>query len=286
VPAIIIIVSLVAQSMLFRPKPSLIGDGVPHAFESALTDMRQDNRWEAVMHRKVQGCGDLRVWKQVPAGRLDAMAVKASIDIPCVPAGFFADVLLTRDYELARTFNPTLEGGKDLQWIDGDSERISHVKTLPVLIMKPRDFVVHVRRQTLRDGTELILNSDTTHELAPPTATHVRGRINGLHLVEPVAGGGCRYTSVHQMDPAGSVPMPVVNWFALRRPQQYMIALQGVAEKLYTEQQQQQQQAQKHEKEGRRGPLSVMGGGPARWLSSTFRPARPLSLPRWLRPGE
>ena len=32
------------------------------------------------------------------------------------------------------------------------------------------------------------------------------------------------------MDPAGTVPIFVVNWFALRRPLQYMVALRDLAE--------------------------------------------------------
>ena len=60
----------------------------------------------------------------------------------------------------------------------------------------------------------------------------MRGVLNGLHLVEP-HGDGCVYTMVSQMDPRGSIPMVIVNWFAMRRPLQYMVALRDLAEARY-----------------------------------------------------
>ena len=62
----------------------------------------------------------------------------------------------------------------------------------------------------------------------------MRGTINGLHLVEPTKDGkGCVYTMVSQMDPKGTIPLLIVNWFAMRRPLQYMVALRDLAEERY-----------------------------------------------------
>ena len=62
----------------------------------------------------------------------------------------------------------------------------------------------------------------------------MRGTINGLHLVEPTKDGkGCVYTMVSQMDPKGTIPLLIVNWFAMRRPFQYMVALRDLAEERY-----------------------------------------------------
>ena len=48
---------------------------------------------------------------------------------------------------MARRFNPTLDDGRDLEVSNEGRERISYVRTKPVLVLKPRDFVVKVRRQ-------------------------------------------------------------------------------------------------------------------------------------------
>ena len=92
--------------------------------------------------------------------------------------------------------------------------------------------MVRVRRESRIDGTELVLNANTVHRLAPVAQSHVRGTLNGLHLIEPHEDG-CVYTMVSQMDPKGSIPMVIVNWFAMRRPLQYMVALRDLAEARY-----------------------------------------------------
>ena len=195
----------------------------------ALADTKSTANWDPVLNAK-----GVRVWKRVEhAERTSApMAIKSSV-FARVPPRFFTDLLLTRDYETARLFNPTLDGGSDIEWFS-KHERISHVRTKPVLVLKPRDFVVRVRRESWRDGTELVLNTNTVHRLAPVAQSHVRGVLNGLHLVEPAKDGtGCVYTMVSQMDPRGSIPMVIVNWFAMRRPLQYMVALRDLAEERY-----------------------------------------------------
>jgi hypothetical protein len=195
----------------------------------ALADTRSTKNWDPVLHSK-----GVRVWKRVENKKQTSapMAIKSQV-YAAVPPRFFTDLLLTRDYDTARLFNPTLDGGSDIEWFS-KHERISHVRTKPVLILKPRDFVVRVRRESRNDGTELVLNSNTVHRLAPVAQSHVRGVLNGLHLVAPHKDGtGCVYTMVSQMDPRGSIPMVIVNWFATRRPLQYMVALRDLAEERY-----------------------------------------------------
>ena len=193
----------------------------------ALSDTRSTANWDPVLNAK-----GVRVWKRVEhAERTSApMAIKSQV-FAAVPPRFFTDLLLTRDYDTARLFNPTLDGGQDIEWFS-KHERISHVRTKPVLILKPRDFVVRVRRESRIDGTELVLNANTVHRLAPVAQSHVRGTINGLHLVE-ASKDGCVYTMTSQMNPRGSIPMVIVNWFAMRRPLQYMVALRDLAEARY-----------------------------------------------------
>ena len=193
----------------------------------ALSDTRSTANWDPVLNAK-----GVRVWKRVEhAERTSApMAIKSQV-FAAVPPRFFTDLLLTRDYDTARLFNPTLDGGQDIEWFS-KHERISHVRTKPVLILKPRDFVVRVRRESRIDGTELVLNANTVHRLAPVAQSHVRGVLNGLHLVEPHEDG-CVYTMTSRMDPKGSIPMVIVNWFAMRRPLQYMVALRDLAEARY-----------------------------------------------------
>ena len=203
------------------------GTSTPRAMADALADTKSTANWDPVLNAK-----GVRVWKRVEhAERTSApMAIKSSV-YAAVPPRFFTDLLLTRDYATARLFNPTLDGGSDIEWFS-KHERISHVRTKPVLILKPRDFVVRVRRESRKDGTELVLNANTVHRLAPVAKSHVRGVLNGLHLVEPHKDG-CVYTMVSQMDPKGSIPMVIVNWFAMRRPLQYMVALRDLAEARY-----------------------------------------------------
>jgi len=203
------------------------GTSTPRAIADALADTKSTANWDPVLHAK-----GVRVWKRVEhAERTSApMAIKSSV-YAAVPPRFFTDLLLTRDYDTARLFNPTLDGGSDIEWFS-KHERTSHVRTKPVLILKPRDFVVRVRRESRGDGTELVLNANTVHRLAPVAKSHVRGVLNGLHLVEPHKDG-CVYTMVSQMDPKGSIPMVIVNWFAMRRPLQYMVALRDLAEARY-----------------------------------------------------
>ena len=213
----------------WRPAAPTAKGSLPPAAASALADAKLDDQWQFVLQQK-----GVSVWKACEKDEASSetqapMAIKSSVEVG-VPASYLTDLILTRDYDLARRFNPTLDGGEDLEWTDGKRERISYVRTKPVLFMRPRDFVLRVRREDTKDGVQLVTNTPATHGRAPPVSGCVRGSISGLHLVEPRGASTCQYTSVHQMDPAGTVPIFVVNWFALRRPLQYMVALRDLAE--------------------------------------------------------
>ena len=116
----------------------------------ALADTRSTKNWDPVLNAK-----GVRVWKRVEhAERTSApMSIKSSV-YAAVPPRFFTDLLLTRDYDTARLFNPTLDGGQDIEWFS-KHERISHVRTKPVLILKPRDSVVRVRRESRSDAVSM-----------------------------------------------------------------------------------------------------------------------------------
>ena len=63
--------------------------------------------------------------------------------------------------------------------------------------------------------------------------SEVRATLRGLHLLEPRGPDRCLYTCVHEIDPAGNAPRKLVNWFALRRPLQYMTALRELAVEMH-----------------------------------------------------
>ena len=177
-----------------------------------------------------------------------AFAVKATVEI-AVPAGDVAAILLTRDYDIIRRFNPTIVDGKDLEWRDRRRERMTYILTKPVFPLAPRDFVCSVRHERLPSGAELIINEPTTHREAPVRRGKVRATLRGLHLVQPLGPNRCLYTCVHEIDPAGRAPRALVNWFALRRPLQYMVALRELAGEMH------------------RGRDTVASRGSRRWMS-------------------
>ena len=104
-----------------------------------------------------------------------------------------------------------------------------------------------MRHERLPSGAELIVNTPATHARAPERRGLVRGRLRGIHLVEP-RGDGCLYTCIHEIDPAGNAPAGVallldarrgkstqaprklVNWFALRKPLVYCAQVRALAE--------------------------------------------------------
>lgn len=55
-----------------------------------------------------------------------------------------------------------MEDGHDLEVMDRDN-KVSWSATMGVWPCRPRDFVTHIRRATLDDGSVAIVNSATTH---------------------------------------------------------------------------------------------------------------------------
>ena len=211
----------------------------------ALSELKETNRWVFVLRKN-----GVRVEKR-GADATDeraAFAVKATVEI-AVPACEVAAILLTRDYDIIRRFNPTIVDGKDLEWRDRRRERTTYILTKPVFPLAPRDFVCSVRHERLPSGAELIINEPTTHREAPPRRGKVRATLRGLHLVQPLGPNRCLYTCVHEIDPAGRAPRALVNWFALRRPLQYMVALRELAGEMH------------------RGRDAVASRGSRRWMS-------------------
>ena len=213
------------------------GDCLPRAHagsaraSEALSELKETKRWVFVLRKD-----GVRVEKR-GADATDeraAFAVKATVEIG-VPACEVAAILLTRDYDIIRRFNPTIVDGKDLEWRDRRRERTTYILTKPVFPLAPRDFVCSVRHERLPSGAELIINEPTTHREAPPRRGKVRATLRGLHLVQPLGPNRCLYTCVHEIDPAGRAPRALVNWFALRRPLQYMVALRELAAEMHRE---------------------------------------------------
>lgn len=192
---------------------------------AALRELQDEGEWVMVLERN-----GVRVWKRGHAASDEraAFAVRATIDIPTVSPADVASLLLTRDYDVIRRFNPTIVRGEDVEWRDNNKERTTYILTKPVWPLKPRDFVCDVRHESF-DGSELILNAPASHPRAPAPKNTVRGELRGLHLCETDGGAGCRYTCVHEIDPGGAAPRPLVNWFALRKPLQYMTQLRDLA---------------------------------------------------------
>ena len=191
----------------------------------ALAELRGERGWVFVLAKK-----GTRVWKRgaEEADENAPFAVRATIEI-AAPASEVAAILLSRNYDVIRRFNPTIVNGRDIEWRDGRRERTTYILTKAVWPLAPRDFVCCVRHTQLAGGVELITNQPATHAQAPRVRGCVRASLCGLHLIEPRGRRRCLYTCVHEIDPGGRAPRALVNWFALRRPLQYMVSLRELA---------------------------------------------------------
>lgn len=65
-------------------------------------------------------------------------------------------------------YNPLVEDGNDLEILDRDN-KVSWSATAGIWPCRPRDFVTHIRRASLADGSVAIVNSATTHPKVVPT---------------------------------------------------------------------------------------------------------------------
>lgn len=59
-------------------------------------------------------------------------------------------------------YNPLVEDGRDIEVLDRDN-KVSWSATMAIWPCKGRDFVTHIRRARLDDGSVAIVNSATTH---------------------------------------------------------------------------------------------------------------------------
>ena len=84
-----------------------------------MEELKSDDGWIFVLEK-----AGTKVWKRLESGEEASFAVKATIEIEA-PAEEVAEILLTRDYDVIRSFNPTVEGGSDLVW--EANSRITHV---------------------------------------------------------------------------------------------------------------------------------------------------------------
>lgn len=100
------------------------------------------------------------------AGLLFSRTTKARRQVPIEASLVKRDCLLknfaTASTTIRTQYNPLVEDGSDLEVIDRDN-KVSWSTTMGVWPCRPRDFVTHIRRATLDDGSVAIVNSATTH---------------------------------------------------------------------------------------------------------------------------
>ena len=95
---------------------------------AALQEVQAMGGWTFVLRRN-----GASVWKRGgdASDERAPFAVKATILVRAPPR-VLAAMLLTRDYDTIRRFNPTIQGGRDLEWRDGRKERVTYVLTKPI----------------------------------------------------------------------------------------------------------------------------------------------------------
>ncbi|CAM9672105.1 unnamed protein product [Scytosiphon promiscuus] len=190
-----------------------------------LLDDTSDGGW-----KPVRDDGHVQVWKRsMPDSDFVAIKSKASLDVS--PEALF-EVLTPGDIEIVRQYNPLVEDGNDLEVIDRDN-KVSWSATMGIWPCRPRDFVTHIQRATLDDGSVAIVNSATTHTKAPVRSKYVRGEI--LHGVFHIKAGKSKkhseFTMVHHFNPGGNIPPWLINWLAEGKPLTFVRKLEKVAEK-------------------------------------------------------
>ncbi|CAM9817171.1 unnamed protein product [Laminaria digitata] len=112
--------------------------------------------------------------------------------------------------------------------------KVSWSATMAIWPCRPRDFVTHIRRATLEDGSVAIVNSATTHAKAPVSGRYVRGEISrGVFHIKPAKDKKqqSELTMVHHFNPGGNVPAWLMNWLAEGKPLTFVRQLEEVAAK-------------------------------------------------------
>lgn len=83
--------------------------------------------------------------------------IRAAVRLP-----FAFSLALLAATLLPHQYNPLVEDGRDVQVLDRDN-KVSWSATMAIWPCKGRDFVTHIRRATLDDGSVAIVNSATKH---------------------------------------------------------------------------------------------------------------------------
>ncbi|CAM9932097.1 unnamed protein product [Ectocarpus sp. 13 AM-2016] len=161
----------------------------------------------------------------------DFVAIKSKASLAVSPQALF-EVLTPGDIEIVRQYNPLVEDGSDLEVIDRDN-KVSWSATMGIWPCRPRDFVTHIQRATLEDGSVAIVNSATSHPKAPASGKYVRGEIlHGVfHIKAAKNKKHSEFTMVHHFSPGGNIPPWLMNWLAEGKPITFVRKLEEVAKK-------------------------------------------------------
>ncbi|CAB1117652.1 unnamed protein product [Ectocarpus sp. CCAP 1310/34] len=180
--------------------------------------------------KPVRDDGHVQVWKRSMPNS-DFVAIKSKASLAVSPQALF-EVLTPGDIEIVRQYNPLVEDGIDLEVIDRDN-KVSWSATMGIWPCRPRDFVTHIQRATLEDGSVAIVNSATSHPKAPVGEKYVRGEIlHGVfHIKAAKNKKHSEFTMVHHFSPGGNIPPWLMNWLAEGKPITFVRKLEEVAKK-------------------------------------------------------
>ncbi|CBJ27871.1 conserved unknown protein [Ectocarpus siliculosus] len=180
--------------------------------------------------KPVRDDGHVQVWKRSMPNS-DFVAIKSKASLAVSPQALF-EVLTPGDIEIVRQYNPLVEDGIDLEVIDRDN-KVSWSATMGIWPCRPRDFVTHIQRATLEDGSVAIVNSATSHPKAPAGGKYVRGEIlHGVfHIKAAKNKKHSEFTMVHHFSPGGNIPPWLMNWLAEGKPITFVRKLEEVAKK-------------------------------------------------------
>ncbi|CAN0389952.1 unnamed protein product, partial [Ectocarpus fasciculatus] len=180
--------------------------------------------------KPVRDDGHVQVWKRSMPNS-DFVAIKSKASLAVSPQALF-EVLTPGDIEIVRQYNPLVEDGSDLEVIDRDN-KVSWSATMGIWPCRPRDFVTHIQRATLEDGSVAIVNSATSHPKAPAGGKYVRGEIlHGVfHIKAAKNKKHSEFTMVHHFSPGGNIPPWLMNWLAEGKPITFVRKLEEVAKK-------------------------------------------------------
>jgi hypothetical protein len=187
--------------------------------------LADSGEWEPILSER-----KLKVWTRRFPGT-DFVTVKAEAHIDASPEAMY-EVLAPGDIDIVRTYNPLVDDGYDVEYLDKDS-KISWSQTQAIWPIRPRDFVTYITRTSLSGGATALLQLATSHPDAPEgnDSSVVRGEINGMFYIRPVKGKPreCTFTMMHRFNPGGTIPTWLVNWLAEMKPASFIGAVAHTA---------------------------------------------------------